>query len=157
HNKNNELAKLRLPVNLDGLVVLYPQEVDDLVARDGRFRIDLSLHELARVLKINPKSISKKDICEEVDSAAPLFRAVVGKLSPSAKAIARRHRAWQSSEGLPTDGAADEWVTEDFFFTLGALKEPTEKQKDVLAAISRSARQLTSQPGDTIRAIPVEQ
>ncbi len=84
---NNRNAELGLAVNLDGIAVLYPELADGLVAPDGRFRTELSLLEMSRVLQIDPLSIAKTGTTDEVDPGAVLFTAVTGTLTDRVKAL----------------------------------------------------------------------
>ena len=71
---NTRTVELHLPRDLEGTAVLYPEEVDGLVSPDGGFRTNLSLHEIARILRIDPENIARKGPHAEVDPDAVLFR-----------------------------------------------------------------------------------
>jgi hypothetical protein len=152
---NDEAALLLRPVNLEGTAVAYPEEVDGLVGADGQFRTDLSLSEMASVLRIDPQTITKRGSKNEIDSEAVLFEAVTGRLSERAKAKSRRLREIELREGWPVSAFGFEWVTVDFPFSLATLKHPNHEEQVVLDAISRSARGLKREPGATTNAVPL--
>jgi hypothetical protein len=151
---NNETAKLKLAPDLEGIALVFPEDVAGLVASDGSFRTDLSLEKLSTILRIEPQSISKKDAAE-VDPEAILFTAIAGRLSERAKALSRRLRETETRSGRPASAAGYEWVTAVIPFNLSALKRPNHEQKKMLDAISRSALGTPRQPGEMINAIPL--
>jgi hypothetical protein len=151
---NNKTAELHLPTDLEGTAVLYPPEVDGLVSPAGTFRTNLSLSELARVLKVDARTIAKSGSNVEVDPDAVLFKAVAGRLSENAKAQARRIREKQVSQGMTGWAVGEEWVQRKLSFSLNALIHPSADQKSVLDAISRSAR-LLREPGAKVSAAPL--
>jgi hypothetical protein len=149
---NYETAKLKLPPALDGTAVIYPMEVRRLVAPDGRFRTELSTVNLATLLNLDARAIAKKGSITETGPDAVLFAAVIGRLSEQGKARLRWERGQEGIENQPSFTADDEWVRTMYLFTLKSLKSPTYEQKQVLDAISRSARKLPRQPGATLDA-----
>jgi hypothetical protein len=151
---NNATAELRLPVDLEGTAVLYPQEVDGLVRPDGTFRTNLSLSEFARVLRVDARMIARNGSNVEVDPDAVLFNAVAGRLSEKAKAQARRTREKQVRLGMVGWAVGEEWVHTKLCFSLNVLIHPSADQKSVLDAISRSAR-LLREPGAKVSAAPL--
>jgi hypothetical protein len=152
---NNEAALLQLPVNLEGTAVAYPEEVDGLVGADGEFRTDLSLSEMASVLRIDPQTIPQRGSKTEIDSKAVLFEAVTGRLSERAKAKSRRMREIERREGRPVSAFGHEWVTVAFPFSVTTLNHPNHEEQVVLDAISRSARGLKREPGAKTNAVPL--
>ena len=153
---NNRLMALGWVADLDGTAVIYPREVNGLVAADGRFRTDLSPAEMARILGVDPATIARPGSSDEIDARAVLFRAVSGELTGRARALARRWRGEQADQGRIADAVGYEWVPREFAFTLGDLEHPDDAERRVLVAISRAARQLMPEPGEGIRAIAVE-
>jgi hypothetical protein len=152
---NNKAALLRLPVNLEGIAVIYPEQVVALVDADGEFRTELSLGELARVLLLDPRTIARQGSNNEIDPEAALFTAVTGRLSERARARSRRLREAES-EGIRLGAVSeDEWVTVDVPFSLNRLRYPNPEQKIILEAISRSARCLVREPGAKVNAVPL--
>jgi len=147
--KNNEIMRLGLVGDLDGMPVPYTAEADGLVSKaDGRFLTDLSLEQMARILHVDPASISKPD-SHEIDPGAVLFKVQSGTLTPQAKIRSREGRKTQPWY------VWSEWVICDFSFTLQKLRAPNEQERAVLTAISRAARQIPPEPGDKFRAIGV--
>jgi len=61
----------------------------------------------------------------------------------------------QARNSLPADYTASEWVTQEFPFSLNALKHPSDEQKAILRAIWRSAREIMPEPGEKFRAVGV--
>jgi hypothetical protein len=152
---NNTAAALLLPVDLDGTAVIYPEQVAELVGRDGEFRTGLALHEMARVLRVDPRRIARGASKSEIDPDAPLFKAAIGKLTEPAKARSRIMRKMDDQGLQPVAATHDEWITVVFPFTLNNLRHPNQRQKEILEAISRSARGLMRQPGAKLNAVPV--
>jgi hypothetical protein len=153
---DNESAKLHLPINLEGTAVAYSQEVAALVSADGEFRTELSLNEMASVLKIDPRSIARRGSRNEINPDAALFNAVTGRLSEPAKT--RIWRLWETEEypeTRPVPTYPDEWLTVDVPFSLKVLRHPNPEQKMILDAISRSARNLMREPGAKANAVPL--
>jgi len=124
-----------------------------LVAVDGSFRTNITLAELAAVLRIDPGTIAKKDASNEIDPAAVLFKVAVGTLSERSKALLRKERTTMDREPRPPDLLVDEFIREDISFTLNSLKVPDDDRKIILVAISQAARQVRHQPGEKVRAI----
>jgi hypothetical protein len=152
---NNKAAALLLPVNLEGAAVAYPQEVAALVDANGKFRTELSLDELARVLSIDPQTIADRGSKNEIASEAVLFRALTGRLSERAKARSRRRRETELHGLQPVLAEPDEWVMVYVPFSLNSLRHPNPEETVILDAISRSARDLVREPGAKANAIPV--
>jgi hypothetical protein len=152
---NNKTAALQLAPNLEGAAVIYPKEVDALVSADGRFRTDLSLGELARLLRVDPQTIAKRPSTAEIDPEAVLFTVAVGRLSANAKAQARRTREVQARMGIHPSAVGDEWTQTKLSFSLSALLRPNEDQRLVLDAILGSALHLPREPGAKINAVPL--
>ena len=150
---NNETAKLKLPPSLDGTAVIYPEEVSRLVADDGRFRTDLPAARLALLLRLNAQAIIRKGSVSEIDPDVVLFTAVAGRLTERAKALSRQVREYEAREGRPPSAAGYGWVKKMYPFTLRSLLSPTPEQKEILDAISRSARLVPKRPGEKINAI----
>jgi hypothetical protein len=138
--------------DLDGAVIAYVIEADRLVDGD-RFRIDLSLEETARALRINPTLIADPRCSGEVDPDAELFRAQLGVLTERSRELSRKYRRRQVLEGSPPDGVRDEWVITTYSFTLNRLRHPSAKAAEVLSAIVRAARGIMPRPGDKFRAV----
>jgi hypothetical protein len=139
-----------LPIRM---VIRYPEEVATLVAPDGSFRTHLSLEQMAGALRIDPRVIAKKDSPNGINSGAVLFKVVIGTLSDRSKAFLREERTTKSRVNRPPDLLVDEFDTEEISFTLDALKLLDDDRKIILAAISRSAREIRPQPGERARAI----
>jgi hypothetical protein len=154
---NNETVELHLRVNLEGTAVAYPAQVDRLVDADERFRTELSLNEMASVLRIDPQKFAKRRSKNEIDPEVVLFEAVTGRLSERAKARSRQRREIEIREGWPVSAFGHEWVTAAFPFSLNALRDPNQEQKVVLDAISCSARGLKRQPGAKTHAVALPQ
>jgi hypothetical protein len=152
---NNKAAELRLPVNLEGTAVAYPEEVAALVSADGKFHTELSLKEMAGVLRVDPRTIAKRGSRTEVDPEAVLFQAVTGRLSERAKVESRRLRATDEQGLGPVMDESDQWVTVEYRFTLNSLRHPSPVQELILDAISRSARGLMREPGAKVNAVPL--
>jgi hypothetical protein len=153
-DSNNKAAALRLPVNLEGTAVAYPEEVAALVRPDGEFRTELSLSEMASVLVIDPRTIAKQGSQNEIDSEAVLFKAVTGRLSERAMGRSRRARETEPQGLQAVLATTGEWVTVEVPFCLNALRHPNQEQKVILDAISRSARDLVREPGAKANAVP---
>jgi hypothetical protein len=149
-------AALHLPVDLDGVAVVYPEEVDSLVRDDGSFRADLSLSEVAGILKIGVKTISLAGSQREIDSDATLFVVKVGRLTEDSKARARRHRELEAHVQREIPLGDYEWITADVGFTLNSLRHPTSEQRLILGGISHWARRLPPKPGGAVRALSLE-
>ena len=96
---NNKTAKLHLPVNLEGTAVAYPEEVGGLVAADGSFRTELTLNEMATVLRISSQTIAKPRSKKEIDPDAVLFKAVTGKLSDAGQSRSAPGEGTRSASG----------------------------------------------------------
>jgi hypothetical protein len=154
-DNNNKAAELKLPPDLDGTAVIYPEEVDALVRPDGTFRTSLPLGELARLLKVEPEKIAKKGSRDEIDPDAVLFNVVTGKLSEKAKTQARRTREIQARIGLIASAVDDEWLETKIPCSLNILLHPGDDQKPVFEAICRSALRLPRQPGAKFNAVPL--
>jgi hypothetical protein len=152
---NNKAAELRLPANLEGTAVAYPQEVAALADADGEFRTGLSLDEIASVLKVDPQSIAKRESRHEIDPDAFLFMAVTGRLTEQAKARSRRMRETDLQHLQPVSATSEDWVKTAVPFSLNSLRHPDQEQKIVLDAISRSARDLVREPGAKANAVPL--
>ncbi|MGO9462879.1 MAG: hypothetical protein ACLQVF_01785 [Isosphaeraceae bacterium] len=152
---NNAVSRRGLISNPEGTAVVYPKELRGLAAPSERFQTDLPLGQLADTLKIDGQAIAKKGSATELDPDAVLFTAITGRLSERAKARSRSERQLQARNGLPVDYTADEWVTQEFPFSLNALKQPTDEQKAILRAIWRSAREMMPEPGEKFRAVGV--
>jgi hypothetical protein len=135
--------------NLDGTAVAYSSEADELVASDGRFQTDLTPQEAHHKLGLDAAAISKKGSPDEIDSDVVLFKAQAGTLTETAKALGRILRSKHVAAAI-----RGEWDLKDFSFTLNQLKHPSEEEKAVLAAISRSKLGILPVPGDMIRAVP---
>jgi hypothetical protein len=151
---NTKASALRLPPDLEGTAVVYPREINGLVGADGSFRTNLSLIELASLLKVDPQVIAKNGSNNEIDPNAILFKVVTGRLSERAKDQALREREIQSQIGMPMSAVVDDWLLTELRFTLNALERPTEDEKSILDAISRSALLVVRQPGAKINAVP---
>jgi hypothetical protein len=141
--------------NLDGTAVAYAAEADGLVAPDGRFRTNLSARDAARILHLDSEAIVKATSPREIDPQAILFRAQSGTLTEPGKARSRKQRREQAAQGLKPDATCGDWDVRDFAFTLERLGHPSEEERTVLSAISRSKLLARPEPGDTIRAVPV--
>jgi hypothetical protein len=152
---NNNAAALLLPVNLEGIAVVYPEQVDALVGSDGRFRTALSLDEIARALSIDPQSIARAGSKNEIDPDAVLFKVVTGRLSNRAKARSRRLRETEYEVIQPALSEPDDWVTAEVPVSLNMLSHPDYSHQQILEAISRSARGLIRQPGAKLNAVPL--
>jgi hypothetical protein len=152
--KNNANAALGLAPDLEGTAVLYPEEVAHLVHHDGEFRTDLSLDELATILKVDRQTIAKKGSTVEVDPDAKLFTAVAARLTEKAKAEARRVREIQVRMGMPASAVGDEWQLTKLTFSLNDLIRPDQHQMHVLDAIRRSALHRGKKPGAKFNAEP---
>jgi hypothetical protein len=152
---NIEIAGLHLAVDLEGTAVAYPEEVNGLVGPDGKFRADLSVDEMARILKIDSKKIAKRGSQTEIDPEAELFTAVTGRLSESAKAHSRQLREIEASLGHARSAVGHEWVETEVSFSLNILMHPNQDQTEILDSISRAARTVKRQPGAKINATPV--
>ena len=151
---NNETAKQQRPADPEGTAVVYPEEVGGLMRPDGTIRTDLSLGELAKILRINPQRIASKCSPTEIDPEAFLFTTITGKLSESAKAAWRESRKIVTPVGMQAPVVGCEWVKAEVHFTLNLLKRPSREHKRILAAISRSRRGEKLRPGVGIRAVP---
>ena len=152
---NNNTAELHLPPDLEGTAVIYPEQVDGLVDRDGVFRTGLSLSELARVLRVDTQKIASEGSKDEIDPDAVLFCALTGTLSEQAKAKSWQLREVEIRMGQPPSSVADGWVQCKLSFCLNALLHPSADQKLVLDAISRSALLVPRFPGAKISAVPL--
>jgi hypothetical protein len=152
---NNATAALHIPCDLEGTAVLYPATVNDLVQPNGSFRTDFALGELATIMKIDPQTIARKGSTVEIDPDAVLFGVVTGRLTDTAKAQSRRVREIEVTKGMPPSAVADGWERTKLTFSLNKLIHPTEYEKSVLDAISRSARAIKREPGAKINAVPV--
>ncbi len=151
---NNANAALGLAPDLEGTAVLYPEKVARLVRHDGEFRTDLSLDELATILKVDRQTIAKKGSTVEVDPDAVLFTAVAARLTEKAKARARRAREIQVRMGMPASAVGDEWQLTKLKFSLNDLIRPDQHQMHVLDAIRRSALHSRKNPGAKFNAEP---
>jgi hypothetical protein len=140
--------------DLEGTAIAYTAEADRLVV-DGRFQLDLSLADLAERLGISAESIADPRSRGKVDPDAVLFTAQAGKLADETKTLLREIRKREALAGKPPSPVIGEWVVTKFAFTLNHLKHPSDDEKRILAAISRSAAEIMPQPGDGIRAVPV--
>ena len=134
---NNAIAAQGLAPDLDGTVVVYPEQVKGLIAPDGSVRTGLSLGDLARLLGVSPQQIAKNTSSVEVGTDAVLFNVVIARLSEKAKSQARRLREIQIREGMPPSATGEEWVQTKLSFSLNALASPSDEQKIVLDAIRR--------------------
>jgi hypothetical protein len=152
---HRHISRMGWVPNLDGTAVAYAAEADGLVAPDGRFRTDLSARDAARILHIDQAAIARPDAADEIDPDAVLFRAQSGTLTAQSKAMSRQRREEQAAGGLPPDAAVRDWDVRHFAFTLERLRHPDEAERTVLSAIGRSRLLIPPEPGDTIRAIPV--
>jgi hypothetical protein len=150
---NNLVAARGLAADLEGTAVIYPEGVCSLVATDGTFKIDLSAQGMAELLDLAPHGIAKIGSASEIDPQAVLFTAVSGRLTERAKVLARRGREEQARLGRPASAVGNEWVKTVHPFSLNSLKSPTPPQKQILDAISRSARVVPRQPGEKFNAI----
>ncbi len=144
-----------LVADLDGKVIRYPEELVKLVAHDGSFRTNLSLAQMAGILRIDPRTIAKKDSPNEIDPGAVLFKVAVGTLSERSKAFLRKERATKHRESRPVDMPVDEFIREDASFSVNSVKHPDDDRKMILAAISRAVREVMPQPGEKARAIVI--
>ncbi len=151
---NNANAALGLAADLEGTAVFYREEVARLVRHDGEFRIDLSLDELATILKVDRQTIAKKGSSVEVDPDAVLFTAVAARQTEKAKAQARRDREIQVRMGMPASAVGDEWQLTKLTFSLNDLIRPDQHQMHVLYAIRRSALHAGKKPGAKFNAEP---
>jgi hypothetical protein len=141
--------------NLRGDAAAYDAEADNLVDHDGRFRLNLSAYDAARLLSIDPRVIAKTDSPHEIDETAPLFRVQVGTLTAESRQSAIKRRIEQLAKGEPPYAASGNWDVREFVFTLAKIKHPTDEESRILSAISKSALCTVPKPGDTIRAVAV--
>jgi hypothetical protein len=141
------------PVELEGLAIVYPDEVNPLVRDDRSFRTDLTLAEMAKILNLPPESIAMRGEVTRVDPDAVLFRVALGRLSEDSKADCREVRAIAARERWEISPEVYEWVASEQNFTLRALMKPNPEQQTILDAIGRAARGETSPPGVKIRAV----
>lgn len=153
---NNAIAAQGLAPDLDGTVVVYPEQVNGLIAPDGSVRTDLALGDLARVLGVNPQKIAKNTSSVEVGTNAVLFSVVIARLSEKAKSQARRVREIEVRKGMPPSAVGEEWVQTKLSFSLNALASPSDEQKLVLDAIRRRALGSRREPGARINAVPLK-
>jgi hypothetical protein len=152
---HNKAVALELEVDLDGMAVAYPEEVDRLVRADGSFRTDLSLEEMASALRISRRTIAKPARAKELDPEAVLFTVVTGRVTEESKAQSRRMRAIEVRERRGKFVGSYEWVTAEVPFSRSALEHPSNDQRAILEAISHSARVVPRQPGGKINAVAV--
>ncbi len=155
---NNDAAELKLAPDLEGVAVIYPEQVDGLISADGSFRTDLAPEKMAAVLRINHAAL-RKERSAELDPDATLFTAIIGRLSARAKALSRRVRESEARAGRPMSAAGYEWETTLIGFSLNSLKHPNPEEKRILNAIIRCKRRLPRRGGAGINAIglPLEQ
>jgi hypothetical protein len=150
---NNDTAKLKLPPALEGTAVIYPEVANGLVAPDGRFRTDLPIATMVQMLNLDVRVVARKDSPDNIDPDVVLFTVLVGRLSERAKASSRAIREKEARQGRPSSAAGYEWVKTEHSFTLNSLISPTPEQKEILDAISRSARLVPRRPGEKINAV----
>ena len=141
--------------NLDGTAVAYDALADDLFDPDGNLRKDLSPQKVADILHLAVQAVAKKGSLHDIDPQAVLFHAQAGTLTQQSKAMARKMRIQQVAQGLTPDAAYRDWDVRHYAFTLDRLSHPSAEEAEILAAISRSKLLVMPQPGDTIRAVPV--
>jgi hypothetical protein len=152
---NNAIMIMGLVGDLDGMAIAYASGADRLVA-NGRFRLDLSLEQMAELLGIRPESISDPRSPRHVDPNAELFRAQAGTLTQHAKKRSRIFRERQVRSGQRPSGVHGQWLITHYSFTLNRLKHPNDDEKIVLSAIVRAAAEIMPMPGDGVRAVPVD-
>ena len=144
-----------LLANLDGLAIVYPLEVDKIVAADGTFRTDLSPQHMASILRIDPRPISANASEHEIAADATLFKAVVCTLTDESKAFIREFRKSQQRKGLPPNGGGGEFTRKEIAFTLNDIGNPDDQRKMILTAISRAARGVMPVGGEQARAVGI--
>jgi hypothetical protein len=149
---NNAITRMGLAGDLDGTAIAYTLEADGLVS-NGKFRLDLPLEQVARILGVSRQSISSPRHPDRIDPDAELFRAQVGTLTENAKGLSRKIRSRQLLEGRNPDAVVDEWVITNFSFTLNRLTNPEAEEKIVLLAIVRAASEIMPRSGEKIRAV----
>jgi hypothetical protein len=149
---NNAIARMGLLPNLDGMAVLYPDVLKNLIS-DGRFRTDLPLPDITKIL--NPGKISDHD--NAIDPDAPIFSVIIGTLSEESKAHARGYWMTQQRNGLPPNGGVGEFTRKRVVFTLNNLKQPDDERKLIIEAILRAELRPPLVIGYEARAIGVAQ
>jgi len=142
---NESIAAMGLIPDLDGMAVAYPEEVNELVARDGSFRTELALERMAEMLDIQ---VPQPD--------GILFTVVTGTLSEESRHMTRYFRDREKRAGRSPNVFVGEFITEEIPFSIHMLKAPSAELKTVLDAISRSAREMMPEVGERIRAHPVQ-
>jgi hypothetical protein len=146
--------RMGLVANLDGTAIAYTAEGGRLVV-NGRFRTDLPLEQLARLLGVSVVSLANRQSPFEIDPDAELFSAQSGTLTENGKLVSRKLRERQVLEGKKAFAVYSEWVVTNFSFTLKRLKHPTDAEGIVLAAIVDAASGTMPKPGDKVRAVAV--
>jgi hypothetical protein len=143
------------PVDLDGLAVVYPDEVDQLVRHDGSFRTDLAREDMAKILNLTPAKLasSGSPTKVDIDPDTVLFRVALGRLTEESKTQCREIREIAAREHWEVSPEVYEWVMSERTFTMSALTNPNPEQKMILDAISRTARGLPAPQGRKIRAV----
>jgi hypothetical protein len=149
---NNALMRMGLVANLDGTAIAYIGEADGLVI-DGQFRTDLTLVELAHILRVDLASIASRMAPDEVDPDAELFRAQIGTLTEESKERSRKIRREQARAGKTPDAVFADFENTNLSFTFNRLRNPNAQEKIVLTAIARAAVGIMPKPGDLIRAV----
>ncbi len=139
--------------DIDGIAVPYTAEADRLVLPDGEFKTDLTIEEAATILRMDPSEIAKTD--GSLDPDATLFLANSGILTPEAKRWSRAMRAAQATKGEKPWQIYFEFTVTEYRFMLNKLKNPSQQERVILAAISRAARLILPKPGEGILAVGV--
>jgi hypothetical protein len=140
-------------VDLDGLAVAYPDPIESLVRDDGSFRTDLSLAEMAKIVKVPAAKLAKGGSTTRIDPEAVLFRVALGRLTEDSKARSRERRAIDTARRQAISLDVYEWITSERSFTLRALTNPCPDDKAILDAISRAVRGVPAPAGDKIKAV----
>jgi hypothetical protein len=149
---NNAIARMGLLPNLDGVAVLYPDVLKNLIS-DGRFRTDLPLPDITKIL--HHGKISDND--NAIDRDAPIFSVIIGTLSEESKAYTREFWRTQQRNGLPPNGGVGQFTRKRIVFTLNDLKQPDDERKLIIDAILRAERRAPLVIGYPARAIGVTQ
>jgi hypothetical protein len=130
---NNEIMRLGMIPDLEGIAVLYSQEAESFIDAQGRFRVE---------------------VAGRFDPDATLFLVHAATLTANARARSVEMRKQHRREGERPGFVFQEWTVRKFAFTSRRLENPTAEERVILESIVRAKMAVMPRPGDGVRAIP---
>ena len=102
----NMIAASQLARDLDGMAVVYSDDVDRFAAPEGGYRTDLPLGRIAEILKVEERAIGKNGSTTEIEPGRNAVYRICGWVDrPTEPVDQSRWRLKQARDGRPV------WLT----------------------------------------------